>query len=47
MASRIWVSIGSDTGLAPVRRQAITWASDDNSSVRLEDTNFKEISIMR
>ena len=28
-----WVSIGSDNGLAPVRRQAITWANAELLSI--------------
>ena len=28
-ASMLWVIIGSDNGLSPVRRQAITWSNDD------------------
>ena len=40
-ASANWVSIGSDKGLSPVRRQAITWTNADV----LSETKFREIRI--
>ena len=43
MASRIMIIIGSDTGLVPVRHQAIIWTSDDYLSTGSLGTNFNEI----
>ena len=40
-----WVSIGSDNGLSPVRRQAITWTNADLLSIALLWTYFSEIWI--
>ena len=39
------VIIGSDNGLWPVRRQAITWTNADILSIRPLGTNFSEIQI--
>ena len=40
-----WVSIGSDNGLSPVRRQAITWTNADLLSIGPFRTNFSEVWI--
>ena len=37
------VSIGSDNGLSPIRRQAIIWISSDLLSIRPSGTNFSEM----
>ena len=37
-----WVSIGSHNGLAPNRRQAITWTNVDLLSIGPSGTNFSE-----
>ena len=42
-ASVNWVTIGSDNGLSPVRRQAITWTSIHLSSIGPLGSNFSEI----
>ena len=34
----IWIIIGSDDGVLPVRHQAIDWTSDDFSSIRFRET---------
>ena len=34
----IWIIVGSDEGVLPVRRQAIDWTSDDFSSIRFRET---------
>ena len=34
----IWIIVGSDDGVLPVRRQAIDWTSDDFSSIRFRET---------
>ena len=34
----IWIIIGSDDDVLPVRRQAIDWTSDDFSSIRFRET---------
>ena len=34
--------IGSDNGLSPVRRQAITWTDDDLLFIRPSGTNISE-----
>ena len=39
------VSIGSDNGLSPVRRQAIIWTSGDILLIGTLETNFSEILI--
>ena len=39
-----WVSIGSDNGLSPGRRQAIIWTNADILSIRPQGTYFNEIS---
>ena len=44
-ASVDWVRIGSDNGLSPVRRQAITSTSPDLLSIGPLGTNFSEIWI--
>ena len=44
-ASLNWVSIGSDNGMSPVRRQAITWTNADLLSIGLLGTYFSEIWI--
>ena len=44
-ASVNWVSIGSDNGLSPSRRQAITWTNADLLSIGPLGTNFSEIRI--
>ena len=44
-ASVNWVSIGSDNGLAPVRRQAITWTNADLLSIGPLGTYLSEIWI--
>ena len=41
-ASVNWVSTVSDNGLAPVRRQAITWTNTDLLSIGPLETNFSE-----
>ena len=38
-----WVSIGSDNGLSPGRRQAIIWTNADILSIRPQGTYFNEI----
>ena len=40
-----WVNIDSGNGLAPVRRQAITWTNADLLSIGPLGTNFSEILI--
>ena len=40
-----WVSTGSDNGLSPVRRQAITWANAHLLSIGPLGTNCREIRI--
>ena len=40
-----WVSIGSDNGLSPIRRQAITWTNADLLSNGPSGTNVNEIWI--
>ena len=40
-----WISFGSDNGLAPKRRQAITWTNADLLSIGPKGTNFSEIWI--
>ena len=40
-----WVSIGSDNGLWPVRRQSITWTNAVSLSIGPLGTNFREILI--
>ena len=40
-----WVSIGSDNGLSPVRRQAIAWTTAHLLSIGPLETNFSEIII--
>ena len=42
-ASVNWVSIGSDNGLAPGRRQAIILTNADIFTIRLQGTYFNEI----
>ena len=37
-----WVDIGSDNGLSPVRRQAITWTNAGLLSIGPLGTNFSE-----
>ena len=37
-----WIGIGSDNGLSPVRRQAITWTNTDSLSIEPLETNFSE-----
>ena len=44
-ASVNWVSIGSDNGLTPVRRQVITWTNTALLSIGPLGTNFSEIWI--
>ena len=44
-ASVNWVRIGSDNGLSPVRRQAITWTNADLLSFGPWGTNFSGIRI--
>ena len=44
-ASVNWCIIGSDNGLSPVRRQAITWTSDESLSIGLLGTHFSQILI--
>ena len=44
-ASVNWVCIGSDNGLSPVRRQAITWTNTDLLSIGALGTNLNEIRI--
>ena len=39
------LNIGSRNGLAPVRRQAITWTNADLSLIWLLGTHFSEILI--
>ena len=39
------VSIGSDNGLSPIRRQAIAWTNAGLLSIRLLGTNISEILI--
>ena len=39
----LWVIIGSSNGLAPVRRQTITWINHDSLSIEPSGTNFNEI----
>ena len=43
--SQNWVSTGSDNGLSPLRRQAITWTNAALLSIGLLGTNFNEIWI--
>ena len=45
-ASINWVSVGSDSGLSPIQRQAITWTIADLLSIGPFETNFNEIWIM-
>ena len=40
-----WVSIGSDNGLLPIRRQAIILTNTGLLSIGLLETNFSEILI--
>ena len=40
-----WVNIGSGNGLAPVRRQAISWANADIKSIGSFGTRFRKIWI--
>ena len=44
-ASVIWISIGSDNGLAPNRRQTIIWANAGLLSISNLGRNFSEILI--
>ena len=39
------VSIGSDNGLSPIRRQAIIWTNAGLLSIGPLETNFSEILI--
>ena len=43
--SVIWVIIGAGNGLAPGRRQAITWTNDDLFLIGSQGTHFCEILI--
>ena len=45
MALNILLNIGSGNGLAPVRRQAITWVNGDLLVIWLLEKNFSEIQI--
>ena len=42
---RNWLSAGSDKGLSPIGRQAITWTNADLLSIGLMWTSFNEIGI--
>ena len=44
-ASVNWISIGSDNGLSPIRRQAIIQTNARSLSIGLLGTNFIEILI--
>ena len=44
-ASLNWVTIGSDNGLSPLRRQAIIWTNVVILLIRPLGTNFSEILI--
>ena len=44
-ASLSWVNIGSDSGLSPVRRQAIIWTNAGILLIELLGTGFSEIII--
>ena len=45
-ASVKWVSIGSDNGFEPDRRQATIWTNAHFLSIRPKATNYSEILIL-